>query len=151
MKTIPSLIIVMDRGHLMAYQLDDSGQVHRIDSATFSEETENTSEYAANPSSAYLEAGGNGTCTVERMTCVAELETGCYRRIAAKIREIIDREQAACWAFATPSEINEAILDALGDIYLRRLAINLKRNLAMVPQHEIKMHLEKALLADSEI
>jgi hypothetical protein len=149
MNTIPSLIIVTNRGHLMAYQLDDSGQIHRIDSATFSDGDDRISEFATNPSSAFLKSGGNGTCTLEYTSCAAELETCCYRRIAAKIREIIDREGASCWAFVTPPEINESILDGLGESYLQRLAINLKRNLGKVPQQEIKVYLEKALLADS--
>lgn len=150
MNTIPSLIIVTDRGHLIAYRYDDSGQMHRIDSATFAEGNQRVSEIVTDQAGAFPTPGGLATGSVESMPFLAELEMRCFRQIAAKIREIIDREQASCWAFVTPSEINGAILDDVGDSYLQGLAINLKRNLTNVPQDELKVHLEKALRADPE-
>lgn len=146
MKSIPSLIIVTDRGHLIAYRIDDSGQIHRIDSTTFSEGNDRISDIVTDQAGAFPTTAGVATASFESLPLVAELEMRCFRQIATKIREIIDREHASTWAFATPSEINGAILDGLGDSYLKRLAINLKRDIVNVPQIEIKERFEKAKL-----
>ncbi len=136
---LPSLIIVADRGHLVAYRLSDSGRTERIESAEFVEGSRKLSELVTDQAGAFPTGspGSPGTSHAERLPLEAELEMRSFRQIAAKVRELVDRENPVFWGFAAPSEINGAILDGLDDDCHRRLAVNLKLDLIHHPATEV--------------
>jgi hypothetical protein len=147
MNKIPSLIIVTNRGHLVAYRPTDTGSLQRIDSAEFSEGTDKISEIVTDQSGAFPMTGSQGTGSYESLPFVAELEVRCFRRIAEKIGEIIDREKPASWGFATPSEINGAIIDHLDPKYQKQLSRNLKLDLTNSSPADVGARFEKAAAA----
>lgn len=148
MNKIPSLIIVTNRGHLVAYRPTESGSLQRIDSAEFSEGTDKISEIVTDQAGAF-QMTGPGTGSYESLPLVAELEVRCFRRIADKIGEIIDREKPASWGFATPSEINKAILDHLNPKYQEKLWRNLKLDLTNSSPGDVASRFEKMAAASS--
>jgi len=129
MKSIPDLLIVADRGRLIAYQTTESGWLEMIDSARFKEGNQKVSEMVSDQSGAFPIPGGVATGAYESMPMLAELEVRSFRRIREKIVEILSRETPACWGFATPSEINGAVLDDLDKTYHAILGINLRLDL----------------------
>lgn len=143
MNKIPSLIIVTNRGHLIAYRPTETGSLQRIDSADFKEGTDKISEIVTDQAGAFPMTGP-GTGSYESLPLVAELEVRCFRRIAEKIGEIIDREKPASWGFATPSEINGAILDHLDPKYREKLWRNLKLDLTNSPHTDVAARFEQA-------
>jgi len=148
MNKLPSLIIVTNRGHLVAYRPTETGSLQRIDTAAFSEGTDKISEIVTDQAGAFPMTGP-GTGSYESLPLVAELEVRCFRRIADKIGEIIDREKPSYWGFATPSEINGAILDHLAPQYREKISRNLKLDLTNSTHEDVAARFEKAAPAPS--
>lgn len=142
---IPSLVIVTNRGHLVAYRTKENRSLSVVDSAKFSEGNDKISEIVTDQSGAFGNGAAPGTSSYESLPLVAELEARCFRQIADKIRSIIDREKPGRWGFATPSEINGAILDGIGEEYLRKLDTNLKLDLTNSPPDQVFKRFSKAL------
>lgn len=117
MRRIPSLIIVANRGHLIAYETSESQTLERIEKWEFPPFNQ------TNPT---------------------ELELQDYPEVSAKISEILDRVNARCWGFATPSEINAPILGGIEKAHLDKLAFNLKLDLTQAPPGEVYARFEKA-------
>lgn len=137
MKTVPSIVIVADRGHLLAYRSRKNGSFEQIDSSIIPEGNSKISDIVTDQSGAFPVSGGQGTAAYESMPLIAELEVRCFRKIAAEIKEIIGREKPGRWGFAAPSEINGAIVDHLDPELREHLSVNLKLDLTNVPKTEI--------------
>jgi len=148
MNKLPSLIIVTNRGHLVAYRPTETGSLQRIDTASFSEGNDKISEIVTDQAGAFPMTGP-GTGSYESLPLVAELEVRCFRRIADKIGEIIDREKPVYWGFATPSEINGAILDHLNPKHREKISRNLKLDLTNSTHEDVAARFEKAVPAPS--
>jgi len=146
MNKLPSLIIVTNRGHLVAYRPTETGSLQRIDTAAFSEGTDKISEIVTDQAGAFPMTGP-GTGSYESLPLVEELEVRCFRRIAEKIADIIKREKPSYWGFATPSEINRAILDHLAPQYREKLSRNLKLDLTNATHEDVAARFEKAVPA----
>ncbi|RYD18842.1 MAG: hypothetical protein EOP88_21180 [Verrucomicrobiaceae bacterium] len=129
MKTVPPLIIVADRGKLIAYRTTETGSLQVIQTATFKEGNQKVSEMVTDQSGAFPVSGSTGTAAYESMPMLAELEVRSFRSIREKIVEILGSEKPFSWGFATPSEINKAVLDDLDNRYTERLQTNLKLDL----------------------
>lgn len=129
MKTVPSLVIVADRGKLIAYRTTETGSLEVIETASFKEGKQKVSEMVTDQSGAFPVSGSTGTAAYESMTMLAELEVRSFRHIREKIAEILGSEKPFSWGFATPSEINKAVLDDLEARHLDRLQTNLKLDL----------------------
>lgn len=137
MKTVPSIVIVADRGHLLAYRSTENGSFDQIDSSFIPEGNSKISEIVTDQSGAFPVSGSPGTSAYESMPLIAELEVRCFRKIAQEIGEIIARENPARWGFAAPSEINGAIIDHLEPKLREQLSVNLKLDLTNVPKTEV--------------
>lgn len=144
MKNLPSIIIVTDRGHLIAYRTTENDSLQRIESTSFAEGEQKISEIVTDQAGAFGMSGTPGTGSAERMGLVAELEMRCFRQIAEKIAEILDKEIPGRWGFASSSEINGAILDGMDEKYRQKLSINLRANLTNSPPADIFKQFSKA-------
>ncbi|MES2657981.1 MAG: host attachment protein [Verrucomicrobiota bacterium] len=136
MKTLP-LYIVADRGHLIAYRPTEAGALEKIDAASFKEGNQKVSEMVTDQSGAFPVSGSTGTAAYESMPMLAELEMRSFRKIREKIAGILTREKPDHWGFATPSEMNGAVLDDLDDRFRRKLRSNLRLNLTNSPPAEV--------------
>lgn len=137
MKTLPSIVIVADRGHLLAYRSNENGGLDQIDSSFIPEGNSKISDIVTDQSGAFPVSGSQGTAAHESMPLIAELEVRCFRKIATEIKEILQREKAHGWGFAAPSEINGAIVDHLDPALREHISINLKLDLTNVPKAEV--------------
>lgn len=139
MKTLPSLIITADRGHVDVYCPQQDGFLREFDSLDVREGKTTPTELNTDKAGSFPNTGtmGHGGSTGERLGMEAEMEMRSFRKIAEHITEVCDRLQPKSWAFAAPSEINGAILDGLKPELKNRLAVNLKMDLVHASAHEI--------------
>jgi len=141
---IPSIIIVANRGHLVAYRKTDNGALEAVDADSFAEGTSKISELVTDQSGAFPMTGGVGTGSYESLPLVNELEVRSFRKVADKIGGILDTHKPSWWGFASPSEINGAIIDHLAERYRSNISINLKLDLTNSPKDDVYRRFEKA-------
>lgn len=141
---IPSIIIVANRGHLVAYRKTDNGALEVIDSGSFAEGNSKISDIVTDQAGAFPVSGGPGTGSYESLPLVAELEVRSFRKVADKIGEILDGDKGSWWGFASPSEINGAITDHLQERHRSKISINLKSDLTNSPKDDVYRRFEKA-------
>ena len=144
MNALPSLIIVADRGHQIAYRSNDNGSLEKIASSAVEEGNKKISEIVSDQAGVFANPGGYGLSSAERLPMVEELEVRCVRKIAITIAEWVAKEDARWWCFAAPSEINGAILDALDDGTRDKLSTNLKLDLTNSPPADVEAKFRKA-------
>jgi hypothetical protein len=122
-----------------AHRLSKDGvrRLEEIDHANFGTGNQKISEIVTDQAGAFPVSGSVGTGASESMPMVAELEIRSFRSIREKIVEILDREKPNRWGFATPSEINGAVLDELDDRYRKILQVNLRLDLVNNPASEV--------------
>ena len=141
---IPSIIIVANRGHLVAYRKTDNGALEAIDADSFAEGTSKISEIVTDQSGAFPMTGGFGTGSYESLPLVNELEARSFRKVADKIGAVLDSHTPSWWGFASPSEINGAITDHLDERHRSKISINLKLDLTNSPKDDVYRRFEKA-------
>jgi len=146
---IPTIIIAANRGHLVAYRKTENAALQPIDSAAFREGNANISDLVTDQAGAFPMSGTPGTGSYESLPLAAELEARSIRKVADKIGKILEEEDIPWWGFASPSEINGAILDHLKPQYRDRVSINLKSDLTNSPKDQVYKSFEKAALANN--
>jgi len=139
---LPSLLILADRGHFLAYSVASTSRgasVKLMVSTELTEAQERLGEKLTDKAGSFpvVGTGVHANSSAERMSLSAELESRTFRDIAKKIEAIVNEKQPESWAFAAPSEINSAILDGLGARTHQRLIQNLRRDLTRVPPREM--------------
>jgi len=129
MKTVPTLLVVTDRGHLIAYR-NESGQTpERIDDVQFLEGNQRLSEMVTDQAGAFPGTGGVSTSAGENHSLAAEMETRCIRQIAMRIEQLLENENRPLWGLAAPAEIHSSILEHLKLSTRDRLAMQIKKDL----------------------
>ncbi len=145
MKTLPSLIIVADRGHMTAYQCQTTGALKAIESMDIAEGLQKISDLVTDQAGRFPSGSqGYRTSSAESLPLEAELEVRTFRKIAHRIEQLCVATQPDTWAFAAPSEINGAILDMVDQEWRDHLVINLRLDLTGVPANQLTAHFTKA-------
>jgi hypothetical protein len=139
---LPSLLIIADRGHFLAYSVKETPRgpsARLMVSNDLVDGQERLSEKLTDKAGAFPIAGtgGQANAAAERMTLTAELECRTFRDIAKRIETIVNEKQPESWGFAAPSEINGAILDGIDTRVHERLTQNLHRDLTRLPPQEM--------------
>jgi hypothetical protein len=142
MKDFPHLIILANRGHLVAYRPMESGYIEMVDSLEPMEGNAKISDLVTDQAGAFP-TDGPGTAAYESMPLAAELEIRSLRQIGGKIGEILEREEPATWGFAALSELNEAILEHVPDEYRDTLTVNLFLDLTNSPVAKVQARFEE--------
>ncbi len=142
MKHLPDLLFVTNRGHLIAYRPADTGHLEVIDSLEPMEGNVKISDLVTDQAGAFP-TGGAGTAAYENLPLTEELKLRSLRKIAAKMEEILEREQPGTWGFAAAPEINGAIIELLPRWCGETHTINLKLDLTNSPPAEVKARFEK--------
>ncbi|MBX3741571.1 MAG: host attachment protein [Akkermansiaceae bacterium] len=141
---LPSIIIAANRGHLVAYRKTENDSLQPIDNASFKEGNANISDLVTDQAGAFPMSGTPGTGSFESLPLVAELEVRSFRKVAERIGRILDEEDIPWWGFASPSEINGAILDHLKPQYREKVSISLKSDLTNSPKEQVYQSFAKA-------
>ncbi|WP_367870958.1 host attachment protein [Luteolibacter sp. Populi] len=144
MKTLPPVLIVTDRGRLIAYRYEEEDRPRAIATAEFEEGNRKLSELVTDQAGAFPNTGSIGTSAAERMPLEAELEVRCFRKISETIREILAQEKVTRWGLAAPSEIHGAVVDFLSGEDIATLALQVKRDLVNSPAEDVVRAFEKA-------
>lgn len=86
--------------------------------------------------------------TAERLRHEAEPGMWRLRKIAGRLRELLDENPDSPWAFAAPGEINDAILDGLPSRYHSRLTQNLREDLFHTSEEDLSLRLDLHAVAN---
>ena len=143
MKSLPSLLIVADRGRMLSYLTDQDGVPRLFSTTTFMESTGKLSDLVTDQAGAFPNPGNVGTSAAERLPLEAELEVRAFRRIAEEIEQLLATEEVTTWGFAAPSEIHGAIVDQVSRDAQERLAMQVKLDLVHAPPQDVKAAFEK--------
>ncbi len=146
MSTLPPILIVTDRGHLVAYHVKSGSVPEVIDRAAFSEGTEKISELVTDQAGRFPSGGTDGhrQSAMERPRLELELQLRCVRHIAERITELMSTHSGG-WALAAPGEILNPILEHLSPEVSNRHQLSLPKDLVKIPATEIAGHFLKAL------
>ena len=143
MKALPELIIVADRGRMIAYRNTGGTSFEVVDSMQIEEGRSKLSEQVTDNAGRFSSRATQGGGAAESMTLVAELDTRIFEKLAAAITALCATHKPRTWAFAAPSEINGAILDGLAAELKDRLRLNLDKDLTHFPAGKLKAYLEE--------
>jgi hypothetical protein len=144
MKPFPSLLVVADRGRLVAYLTADNGALRLHATTAIEEGREKLSELVTDQAGAFPNPGSVGTSAAERLPLEKELETRCIRQIAADIEKLLAEEGHPIWGFAAPPEVLAATADHLNREALGCLALRVPKDLVNAPPLEVREAFEKA-------
>jgi len=149
MNTLPPLIIVTDRGRLLAYRSDENQHLEVIDTLEIAEGLEKLSDLVTDNAGRFPNSGSpqHEGGSAERMPLIAELEMRAFAKIVQRITELCEQHRPHHWAFAAPSEINSAILDGLDPRWKNKITVNFDLDLV----HEPAKNLVKRLLAETAV
>jgi hypothetical protein len=147
-KLLPSLIVLANRGHLVAYKSSEDDVLTRIREESFSEGTEKLSDIVTDQAGAFPVGGTVGTALAERLPLLAEIEMRCFRQIADIISELYVAHSPPTWGFAALSEINSAILEQVEPRIREKVSINLRRNLVGLGVKEVAARFMKNATED---
>lgn len=142
MKDFPTIVIVANRGHLVAYRATEGGQLEVIDSLEPMEGNEDISDLVTDQAEVFP-TDGPETSGYESMPLTEELEIRSLRQVAGKIEEILEREEASSWGFASGPEISEAIVELLPDECREILTLNVSLDLTNAPAPEVLAKFEE--------
>jgi len=142
MKEFPHLIIVANRGRLVAYRPTGTGHLEVVDSLEPMEGNEKISDLVTDQAGAFP-TDGPGTAAYESMPLAEELEIRSLRQIAGKVEELLEREEPDMWGFAALSEINAAVIEQIPDECLENLTFNLTLDLTNSPAAEVHTRFEE--------
>ncbi len=146
MTSLPSILILTNRGHLVAYRSTQNGSLQQFDSLEPMEGNRSISDLVTDQAGAFP-TDGPGMSSYESLPLIEELEIRADRQIAGKIEAILEAQRPYSWGFAAAPEINAGILDLLGDEWKRNLVCNFKLDLTNSPPGEVRTHFEEQTLA----
>lgn len=142
MKDFPELIILTNRGRLVAYRPTSTGHLEPVDSLEPMEGNTKISDLVTDQAGAFP-TDGPGTAAYESMPLATELEIRSLRQIAGKIEEILEREEPATWGMAAAPEINGAVVEMLPEACRENLTMNLKLDLTNSPPGKVHARFEE--------
>lgn len=146
----PSLLLILaDRGRLLAYRVERNGQrsiPRLLESLEFTEGRQPLRELVTDKMGAFPTGGtaGHGNSASERMSIVEEYDTRAVRNLSVRIGQILEHHKPTVWAFAAPAGINSTIVDALPGHWEERLTENLALDLTRVPAADLLEHFDAA-------
>lgn len=144
MNDFPTLIVLTDQEHLVAYRPAGSAGLEPIVGLEPMEGNETLSDLVTDQAETFP-TDDPGTSAYESMPLGDELEIRSRRQVAGKIEEILEREEPATWGFAASPDLNEAILDLLSERSSGNLTINLSLDLTHSPPAQVRARFEEAL------
>jgi hypothetical protein len=106
---LPQLVVVADRGRIVAYKTEDDGRNLHM----FREQSLAEAEHGAG----------------QQVTLDEELQKGAMRTIAEELIKLLNELKPARWAFAAPHDINAAILMEVEGRWLDCLIANISLDL----------------------
>lgn len=142
MTSLPSLLILANRGRMVAYRSTQNGSLQQFDSLEPMEGNRNLSDLVTDQAGAFP-TDGPGISSYESLPLLEELEIRADRQIAGKIQEILEAQRPYSWGFAAASEINAGILELLGEEWKRNLVCNLKLDLTNSPPGDVRARFEE--------
>lgn len=144
MKTLPPIVVVADRGRLIAYRLDEADRPRVVANEEFAEGSRKLSELVTDQAGAFPVSGSIGTASAERLPLENELEIRCIRAIAENIQTIVREEKVGRWALVAPSQIHRAIVDHLPKEARECLVLQIKRDLINSPSKDVVEAMRRA-------
>ena len=147
-----SFLIVADRGNLKAFRLEKLAterppRLELVQALSITAAHQKLSELVTDQAGRFP-VGSGGMSQGRHQNAISEsnLDLENDRRIqkelAARIDEILEREQPATWSFAAPPEINGAVLEKIAPPLRARLVENVAADLVNAQSRELVAHFE---------
>jgi hypothetical protein len=117
--SIPSLLVIADRGCVKAFQVEDTpthGPMPRLrETFQVSSLPDRMRDEYSDRMGAFPNGGtnGQGNSIAERHSVGEELQARACREVARHIEMLLSQYQPASWGFAAPAGIAGAVLDEL--------------------------------------
>jgi len=146
--TPTSLIIVVDRGTLKAYRVDETPtrgpSLHLIQAFNITDAHGKLVDKVSDQAGRFPVTDGAGThhgaSISERTQLATETDRRIYKQLADQIVKIIDRSGKEGWSFAAPAEIHSAIVDLLPSAARNRIVEHVKSDLVKVEPAKLSTH-----------
>lgn len=146
MKTPPFLVIA-DRGRMKAYEthepLEGGCSLRVLEDIQMLEPHQKFEARYTDRAGAFPAGASAGNSSGERLNLESETRLRIFRQLAEKLTEWLKKHGPRRWAFAAPSEINDAILNGLDADLKGRLVKNLRADLVNVPTHTLLRHFDR--------
>ena len=146
MNHLPKLIIVADRGRVVADETDENCKtLHIIKELDLAEGHAKISGVVTDKAGAFPDTGsaGHGNSAGERLTLKEELKMRALRKVAHELGQLLGELEPSEWGFAAPSEINGSILVLIGPHWKDSLAANLPVDVVREPSSEVAKRFRK--------
>jgi hypothetical protein len=143
MNDFPDLLILANRGRLVAYRPTGEGHLEEVESLEPMEGNEKISDLVTDQAEAFP-TDDSGTAGYESMPFTEEMEIRSLRQIAGKIEEVFAREEVRTWGFAAAPELNKAILEEVPAEILDSLSFNLRLDLTNSPPTDVHERFQEA-------
>lgn len=141
-RTLPPLLILANRGRLVAYRRTEAGSLQTVDLYEPAEGNQSPAEIATDQAGAFP-SDGSGTSAYESLPLVQELESRSEKKIAARIEAVLKAENPPFWGFAASPESGGAFLGKLSGESLSRLRLHLKVDLTKAPRDRVLARFEE--------
>lgn len=140
MKRLPKLVVVADRGRIVAYVPDENHKTLRVlKEADLVEGHAKISDLVTDKAGAFPDSksAGQGTSAGEQLKLKEELKVRALRKVARELGQLLAELEPDNWGFAAPPEINGAILVLMEPQWNESLAANLPVDVVREPSSDV--------------
>jgi hypothetical protein len=148
---LPQVLIAADRGHLLAYSVEETPRgpsARLLLESGIPEGVQRLQEQLTDKAGGFPNGGtaGHGNAAAERMTLAAELDNRVLKELARGIDGILT-ERHGDWGFAAPSELHNPILSYVDPALRPNLKLQVFADLTGMPPTKALEHFQRELLA----
>jgi hypothetical protein len=137
---LPALVVTLSRGHLKAYEFDDSQNsgLRLVDEVEFFGPYDwHRPEAPGEERKAVIVSADP---LAEPPTTESETDLGALRRIALAVGQLLRVHQPSSWWYAAPGDIHDLVLDLLDEPSRASITRQVRSDLTDVPSRKLKKH-----------
>jgi hypothetical protein len=144
--TPTSFVIVVDRGSLKAYRVDETPtrgpSLHLVQSLNLTDAHGKLIDKVTDLAGRYAASDGSGmhAASISETKLETETDRRIQKQLADQIAKIVNKNGAEGWSFAAPSEIHSAIVDLLPGRVRDRIVEHVKSDLVKVEPAKLPNH-----------
>lgn len=142
-----SLIVVVDRGSLKAYRVEDTptrgASLQLVQAFELTDAHGRYDDKLTDQAGRFPVSDGNGrhaNSIAERTALETETERRICKQLADRIAEVVKKEATDGWSFAAPAPIHAAISDLLPPPIRNRIVEHVKSDLVKTEPTKLRSH-----------
>jgi Protein required for attachment to host cells len=145
--TPTSLVIVIDRGGLKAYRVNETptrgANLQLVQAFDITDAHGRYDEKLTDQAGRFPVSNGNGrhaNAIAERTALETENDRRICRQLAGHIAEVVKRERAKSWSFAAPASIHSSVTDLLPARIRAGVVEHVKSDLVKIEPSKLSAH-----------